>query len=353
VGSLDGSATTRLTFADVAGAYAEPGVLVYMQQNGLIARRVNVTAGTLEGDAITVADDVDRDITFNLGGYSAAKAHLAYRTGGLERRQLTWFDRTGKRLGSAGEADANLLLSPELAPDGRHVAVDRTMQSNQDVWLIDLVRGGATRFTFGESPDQRPTWSPDGTLVAFAANRKGVYDLYVKPSAGGMEQQLLESPYSKLPTDWSRDGRFLLYQYGDPKTGWDLAALPLTGTDRKPIVVVNTPFEERAGQFSLDTRWIAYQSNASGRFEIYVQPFPGPGPQSPVSTAGGTDPRWRADGKELFFVGLDAKLMAVPVGTSGATFEAGSPTALFQTRMAVGETRIRNNNTRSRATGDS
>jgi serine/threonine protein kinase/Tol biopolymer transport system component len=336
LGALDGSATKRLTPADAAGAYAEPGALVFLRQDGLIARQLNVAAGTMEGDAVTIADRVDSDISFDLGGFSVSKARLAYRTGGLERRQLTWFDRGGKRLGTAGDADANGLLSPQLSSDGRLVAVQRTVQSNMDVWVIDPIRGGATRLTFDASPDQTPVWSPDGSLVAFSSLRKGAYDLYVKPSTGGTEQLLLESASPKIPTDWSRDGRLVLYQYADPKTGWDLAALPIAGNDRTPIVVANTAFEERAGQFSPDARWVAYQSNVTGRFEIYVQPFPGPGRQWPVSTAGGTDPRWRADGKELFFIGLDGKLMAAPVGMSGSTFEAGAPAALFQTRMAVG-----------------
>jgi Tol biopolymer transport system component len=134
--------------------------------------------------------------------------------------------------------------------------------------------------------------------------------------------------------NWSADGRYLLYQEAGPKTGWDLWALPNGG--RKPIAVVNSPFDERNGQFSPDGRWVAYQSNHTGRFEIYVQPFPGPGRKFEVSTAGGTFPRWRADGKELFFIAPNAKLMSVPVKISGSTFEAGSPIALFQTRIVTG-----------------
>jgi len=134
--------------------------------------------------------------------------------------------------------------------------------------------------------------------------------------------------------DWSRDGRLLLYQQADPKTGWDLWALPMRG-DPKPIAIANTPFEERSGQFSPDGQWVAYQSNINGLFDIYVQPFPGPGGKWKVSTAGGTDPRWRADGQELFFIAPDAKLMAVSVRTSSSSFEVGSPTALFQTRMVT------------------
>jgi len=146
---------------------------------------------------------------------------------------------------------------------------------------------------------------------------------------------LLESAQAKFTEDWSRDGRFVLYVEAGVKTGWDLWALPMVG-DRKPMAVMNSPFEERSGKFSPDGRWVAYQSNFSGRFEIYVQPFPGPGGKLQVSTAGGTFPRWRADGKELFFIAPNAKLMSVPVGPSHSTFEAGSPVALFQTHIVTG-----------------
>jgi Tol biopolymer transport system component/predicted Ser/Thr protein kinase len=335
-GSLDGTDTKRLTPAEAAGAYAEPGALVFMQQGTLVVRRFDVAAGMLTGDPMTVADRVSYD-GFNLGGFSvSAMGRLAYRAAGSERRQLTWYDRVGKMVGVAGEPDANGLLLYALSPDGRRVAVTRTVQSNMDIWVIDVLRGGATRFTFDPATDTSPVWSPDGTRIAFASSRKGVSDLFLKPSSSaGAEDLVLASPFPKLPIDWSLDGRFLLYQTSDPKTGWDLAALPMTG-DRKPIVVVSTPFEERGGQFSPDGRWVAYQSNESGRFEIYVQPVPGPGGKWQVSIAGGTDPRWRPDGKELFFLAPDTKLMAAPVRVSDSTFEAGSPASLFQTRTVVG-----------------
>jgi eukaryotic-like serine/threonine-protein kinase len=337
LGSLDGTDTTRLTSAEVAGAYAEPGALVFLQQNALVVRSLDVAAGMLTGDPVTVADRVSYDAAFNMGGFSvSAMGRLAYRAGGSERRQLTWFDRTGKRVGAAGEPDTNGIENPALSPDDRRIAVARTVQSNQDIWVIDVLRGGATRFTFDPAVEPYGVWSPDGTRIAFQSNRNGNRDLFLKSSSGaGAEELAFASPFTKIPTDWSFDGRFLLYQHGDPKTGWDLAALPMAG-DRKPIVVVSAPFEERGGQFSPDGRWVAYQSNESGRFEIYVQPFPGPGGKWPVSTAGGTDPRWRKDGKELFYLAPGAKLMAVPVRASDSTFDAGSPAVLFQARTVVG-----------------
>jgi Tol biopolymer transport system component len=337
LGSLDGKATKRLTSANVPGTYVEPGALLFLQQNTLVVRSLDVAAGALTGDPVTVAERVGNDAGINLSGFSvSATGRLAYRTEGSERRQLTWFDRTGKLVDVAGEPDANALVSSMLSPDGKRIGVTRTVQGNQDVWVRDDSRGGMTRLTSHQAIDNMPIWSPDGTRIAFSSNRDDTFDLFIKSSSGtGAEVPVLASRFSKIPTDWSLDGRFLLYQTADPKTGWDLVALPMMG-DRKPIVVVSTPFDERQGQFSPDGRWVVYQSNESGRFEIYVQPFPDPGGRWRVSTTGGTDPRWQADGKELFFLAPDRKLMTVPVRASASTFEYGSPTPLFQTRAVAG-----------------
>src|SRR5262249_57547932 len=137
-----------------------------------------------------------------------------------------------------------------------------------DIWVIGVSEGGMTGFNFDPANDISPIWSPDGTRIAFTSPRKGTLNLFLKSSSGaGAEELLLATPFTNIPPDWSRDGRFVLYQTGDPKTGWDLVALPMMG-DRQPIVVVNTPFEEREGQFSPDGRWVAYHSNESGRFQL-------------------------------------------------------------------------------------
>jgi Tol biopolymer transport system component len=335
--SLDGSDAKRLLAAETAGAYIQPGLLIFNRQGALVARRLDITGGTLTGETMTLAESVSYDISFNMGGFAvSSEGRMAYRAVALEARQLQWFDRNGKPLGVAGEPDVNNLACVELSPNGRQLAVQRTIQNNIDVWLIDVLRGGPKRFTVDAAADQKPIWSPDGVQIAFSSNRKGIYDLYLKLSSGaGAEELLLESQHTKTVQDWSADRRFVLYQEAGSTTGWDLWALPMVG-DRKPMAVVNSPFEERNGQFSPDGRWVAYQSNVTGRFEIYVQPFPGPGGNWKVSTAGGTFPRWRADGKELFFIAPDGKLMSVPVNTSGSTIETGSPMALFQTRIVTG-----------------
>ena len=168
------------------------------------------------------------------------------------------------------------------------------------------------------------------------SGRKGAINLYQKPSNGaGSEELLVESPQVKTANDWSADGRFILYESVDPKTGSDLWVLPLD-EDRKPRVFLKTEFDERDGQFSPDGRWVAYRSDESGRLETYVRPFPGPGAQWQVSTAGGIAPRWRPDGKELYYIAPDGRLMAVPIGVQGATLEPGTPAPLFQTRIFGG-----------------
>jgi Tol biopolymer transport system component len=226
----------------------------------------------------------------------------------------------------------------ELSPDGNRVAVNRSVNGNFDVWLIDVARGIPTRFTFDAAPDLRPVWSPDGTHIAFQSPRKGVVNLYWKLSSGaGSDELLLESDQEKVANDWSSDGRFLLFSNSDPQTSSDLWVLPFFG-DKKPFPFLKTPFEERNGQFSPDGKWIAYQSNESGRFEIYIQPFPGPGGKFQISTDGGAQPRWNKNGKEIFYVSLDSKMMVAPVKLSpdGQSLETSAPVTLFPVRIAEG-----------------
>jgi Tol biopolymer transport system component len=337
LGALDSSETTRLTAADTAAAYVPPGYVLYIRQGALVARPFDAASGAVFGDPVTIADPVAFDAALNIGGFSAsATGVVAHRVGGSGRRQLTWFDRTGRPTGTVGVIDESALNYPELSLDGRRVAIDRTVQSNRDVWLIDLSRSVPTRFTFDASVDAQPLWSPDGGRIVFSSTRKGSFDLYQKPVTGAENEAVLgeESPQIKFPRDWSPDGRILLHSRTDDR-GANLWALPLDG-DRKPFPVANTPFEELQGQFSPDGRWVAYQSNESGQNEIYVQPFPGPGGKWQVSTKGGASPRWRHDGQEVFYLAPDATLMAVPIRVRGSSLEQDTPVALFRARIRRG-----------------
>ena len=336
IGDLQGSETRRLLDADSAAVYAAPGRLLFVRQGTLFAQDFDAARLELRGNASPVAERIALDT--GAQGSAAVSASTAgpfvYRTGsGSGLRQFVWLDRSGKDIGKAG--DLLSTLSVELSPDGRRVALHQTVNQNIDVWLLELGRGVLSRFTFDPAIDVFPIWSPDGSRIVFGSNRKGPYDLYQKPAIGaGTEELLLATAQDKTPTDWSPDGRFLLYRSVDPKTGYDLWALPMDG-DRKPFPVVQTNFDERDAQFSPDGKWIAYQSNESGRFEIYIQPFPGPGSKLQVSTNGGAQVRWGPNGKELFYIALDARLMAVPIrlASNPQTAEPGSPTPLFATRV--------------------
>jgi len=198
--------------------------------------------------------------------------------------------------------------------------------------------GDYTRFTFDPLLDSFPVWSPDGNRIAFQSVRRGVQNLYWKLSSGaGTDDLLLESDQNKAPTDWSSDGRFLLFRSLDPQTGFDLWVLPISG-DKKPFPFLKSASEEREGQFSPDSKWVVYQSNESGRSEIYVQPFPGTGGKFQISANGGAQPRWNKNGKEIFYVSLDSKMMSAPVKLSpdGQSLETGTPAVLFPVRIAGG-----------------
>jgi len=338
VASLDGGELTRIVESQTAAVYA-PGRLLRVSQGVLVSQPFDAAHAALAGEPIPVAQDVGVDDGLFRSAVSvSALGVLAHRSGVGSGRQLVFLDRTGKLLGNIGPQDESSFASPALASDGGRVAVGRIVQGNADVWLIDVGRAVMSRFTFEGGPDRQPIWSPDGNRIVFQSTRNGVLDLFEKPANGAADEQpLIVSPEPKNPLDWSSDGRVLLYASLDSKTQSDLWAVSLTG-DRKPVPVVRTSFDDVQGQFSSDGRWLAYASNESGRYEIYVQAFPDPGGKWQVSTAGGVYPRWRRDGRELYYIDPDNRLTAVPilVTANARTVDAGAPVALFSTRLAVG-----------------
>ena len=270
---------------------------------------------------------------------------MAYRSGGATRQQLTWFDRNGKELGVMGTPDENSLRNPRLSPDGRRVAVSRTVLGNQDLWLIDGAR--TSRLTFDAGSEGSATWSPDGRRLAFRSTRNATQHLFVKDASGaGVETPLPGSDHTSTNvSDWSIDGRFLLYQVQGPQTDFDLWVLPMVG-EPKPRMLVQTPFRDRQGRFSPDGRWVAYMSDESGRGEIYLRPFAIAAPAATanassegrwqVSTEGGVFPVWRPDGRELYYIEPNAEMMAVSIAIRGAAPELGTPMSLFPTGIYGG-----------------
>jgi hypothetical protein len=281
--SLDRPTPMRLTASESAAAFLPPDRILFVQQGKLVARRLDVASAQLSGDPVPLAAAVSVDA--NLGWFStSASGTVAYRTGRAAQRRLTWFDRTGKVLSVGGDLNA-----PALSRDVRYLAYDRILDGNRDVWVMDLVRGGITPLTRDPGVDGHPVWSPDGSQIAFESQRNGTFDIWVKPSMGGAaERTVLGTQSNEWPLDWSTDGRFLLFQHSDEHyVSSDLLALPMTGNDRTPIVIADSPFEERMGSFSPDARWVAYETDESGRAEVVVRPFQRPGGNIPVSTGGG------------------------------------------------------------------
>ena len=336
--SLAGSPPKRILDGNLAARYAPPGWLLVVRQGVLSALRFDLDSGEVSGNPLPVAQGVG---SFqNVSAFSSsARSVLTYRSGNASQlRQLTWVDRSGKTLGSVGPIDDAAPANPEISPNGRRVAVNRPVQGNNDIFTIDVVRNVMSRFTFETHVQGAALWSPDGQRLVFGANPRAQMDLFEKPATGAGEERLLAgTDQNESPLDWSPDGQFLLYSIANPKTGVDLQALPLSG-ERTPLAVAQSPFDEVNGQFSPNGRWVAYQSNEGGRNDIYVVPFRAKGAKSQLSTNGGTQPRWRPDGRELFYVALDGRMMAVSVAAdaTGQNVEPGTPVPLFPTRLATG-----------------
>jgi hypothetical protein len=316
--------------------YSPPGYLLFAREGALLAQRFDADRLELSGEPVPVAEQLASATLVSAKVFSvSANGVLAFRTGGAGASQLVWFDRAGKPLGPLGPP--GVYATPKLSPDQKRLAVEfvdrRT--ATPDLWIFDLARKSNSKFTFDPESEAFPVWSPDGARVAFASSREGPLNIYQKLSSGGSaEEPLLKSGENYYPTDWSPDGRFLLYA----TMAGDVWVLPLFG-DRKPFPFLRAPFVKNWARFSPDGRWVAYQSNASGQNEVYVQAFrEGPGAGAAgvfqVSSNGGIDPQWRGDGKELFYLAADRTLMAVDVKLS-STFEYGTPRSLFQTRAVV------------------
>jgi eukaryotic-like serine/threonine-protein kinase len=373
LGSLDAKPeqqSTRRLLSNAFGAVYVPAVgrgssdghLLFTREGSLMAQSFDLRRLKPAGEAVSIVQGMffagigPRPFSASMLGV------LAYRTVGFSEHdgtitQLTWFDRTGKMLATAG--DRGQYNSLALSPDGTRVAVSRVSpetargrsgRAAYEIWVYDFARGSSTRLTSDPASDWLATWSPDGRRIIFSSDRGGsVFNLYRKAADGaGSEDVVFSSNEDKSVQDWSRDGKFLLYSVAMngrrsffPTASHDLWVLPLTPvnpTGNQPEPYLKTEFNESQGRFSPDGRFVAYVSDASGRYEIYVQPFPTAfGSKTIISTAGGVSPRWRSDGKELYYISADSKMMAVEVSTS-PIFKAGIPRPLFQAPIWGGGT---------------
>ncbi len=331
LGSTDDVNMQRVSDREFGYRLMPPSHLLFARDGGLWGRRLRGDSATLEGELVAVAPKVL--VSRGFFGYgalsSSATGSIAYRASPGET-QIVWLDRTGRPAGTVGRADDSQMHLYQLSRDGRVVAVTRTIGGNTNVWLLDTDRGVPRRLSFDVN-DNDVVLSPDGARVVHQANgpRDGSV-VYERRSDGtGGEIQVLEESVNEWhhPQDWSADGRYILYAV-TTTTGFDIRALPLSG-ERTPFDVARTSFAEFNARFSPDSRWVAYQSTETGQSEIYIQPFPGPGPKVQVSVGGGTLPRWRGDGDELFYVAPDRRLMAVSIVQRGSRLETGPPLALF------------------------
>ena len=308
------------------------GHLIFLRGSTLMAQPFDPAKMALSGEPASIADGIDSFNARNYGLFSVSNnGTLVFRAGPGTQTVLTWLDREGHPTGVLG--DLTEYAFPAISPDGSRVAVVMGAPASRDIWILDGARGTSTRFTFDPAPDEYPAWSPDGKNVAFSSTRGGQADLYIKPADGsGEEKLLLKTDQSKIVNDWTSDGRFLLFTSSGPTTVADIWALPLTG-EAKPVPLLQTQFVEAQATVSPDGRWLAYTSNESGGFEIYVRPFTpttptGSGAKWLVSKGGGLSAHWRPDGKALYYVSTASQMMAVDIDTS-KEFEAGTPRRLF------------------------
>jgi Tol biopolymer transport system component len=332
VGDLDRTIARRLVDADTPAVYVAKHLL-YVSQGRLFAQRFDPVRLELEGNPKPIAEEVISGTRANLAALTASSGGMfAYRSGTFsDKRQFVWFDRNGHELGRVGSPHGFGPSYAAMSPDEKRLAVQRTVDGNTDIWLLDLEHDTPMRFTTDPQADIAPIWSPGGDHIVFSS-LKNHFNLYERSIAATTAQEMVASEGAKSATDWSSDGRFLLFRSLDRETNWDIWALPMSG-ERKAFAVVRSKFEERDGRFSPDGKWIAYQSNDTGRFEIYVQSFQGSAERRRISPDGGVQPCWSRDGRELFYIALDEQLMTVPVHSEASRIEPGTPVSLFQARV--------------------
>jgi serine/threonine protein kinase/Tol biopolymer transport system component len=331
LGSLDSTETRLLTLANSNAAYAEPGYLLFARSNTLLAQRFDLRKGEIAGDPMVIAQPIAYNPTIRRAEFSvAAGGMLAYAAGGLTDLQLGWFDRAGKKVGNVAGVS-----HMDISPDDTMVAADRMdpQTGARDVWVFDQKRGTSTRLTSSPVNDWVPEFSPDGKQIAYTSDHEtpGTAQLYVKAANGsGGEQLLLKTDRHKHHLEWSPDGKTLIFESNLTAGNVDLWMVPIIGP-REPKPVLTGTFSEAQPTLSPDGRFLAYASNESGVWEVYVDTFPTAGGRWQVSVSGGVEPQFRRDGKEMYYVAADGHVMALDVDLTTPTF--GVPRQLFQSTV--------------------
>jgi serine/threonine protein kinase len=341
VADLESKDRKRIVTAHSRAVYSPPGYLLFVHEGTLMAQPFD--AGKLQtmGDPVPISDQIDSQSSRAQYQFTVSNNGVLVYTAGRHGggALLTWFDRSGKSIGTLGGPNAQSWGA--ISPDGTTVAVQRIDRGFRDIWLHDLARGTASRLTVGPGSNGYPAWSPDGSRVSFFSARNGIGQPFQRNVRGAREDEVLTDPVGEPPTptsaeDWSRDGRYLILRSVHPTKQFDIWVLPLNPDkpdERKAFLYLQTEFAEVWAKLSPDGRWLAYTSDETKRNEIYVQSFPTPGNKLQVSTNGGERAVWSRDGKELYFISADGRMMAVEV-KSGARFEIGLPKGLFSVRLA-------------------
>jgi Tol biopolymer transport system component len=346
VGSLDDppeQQSTRRVLSSTRQAYYSPspsggnGYLVFLQGSTLLAQPFDLQELLPSGSGMPIAESVDSFTTTSHGLFSMSDGGtLAYRASSGTAASLTWFDLQGTSLGAVGKVGQ--YSSPSISPDGTRIAVAAGPAARRNIWIVDTASGAIQPFTTSSMRDDYPAWSPDGKNIAFSSARGGSLDMYLKPASGpGDEKLLLSTGAPNSVGRWTKDGRFLLFFSTSPETAEDTWALPFSGP-AKPVSLLQTHFSEIFANASPNGRWLAYSSNQSHQFEVYVKAFT---PENVAADApkwlvsyGGARPLWAPDGKRLYYLSLTNQVMAVDIDTHDG-FHASKPVRLFAAPSAA------------------
>jgi serine/threonine protein kinase/Tol biopolymer transport system component len=331
--SLDSSEVTLVAQMHSRAVFAAPGRLLFVQNGALLAQSFDTTKLRLTGEPVQISDEIGYFRTLGAGAFTASGTDVLAYLGSRTPFSLIWYDRSGASSESAWQAQN--VGSVRISPDGQRAAVDiaDSRLGTADIWIYDTRRGAPVRVTTDLTNQSQPVWSPDGRRILFRSERPdgGTPSLYARDIGTGTEEPVLVEPGSTTPLspeDWSPDGQWISYFRGSRQTGSDLWLMPLSG-DRQPVAFAKQRFDEFGARFSPDSRWVAFASTESGSPEVYVAPLTQPGNKTRVSVGGGSTPRWRADGRELFYAAADNRsVMAVAVNVA-SSFVAGTPKRLF------------------------